>query len=134
MHRLGLSTILALSLLAIGSPALADDVPNDANWHIHDLPLGSTPTGAHGHHKSVVFFPQLFAQEGLVYGVNVDYVICPNATDKGLLAPGGQGVAAAGVCMNDDYVVHLRKGTEAPAGWDTVAGTQFHYKLTPRGG
>lgn len=69
-----------------------------------------------------------------MYGVNVDYVICPNATDKGLLAPGGQGVAAAGVCMNDDYVVHLRKGTEAPAGWDTVAGTQFHYKLTPRGG
>lgn len=58
MHRLGLSTILALSLLAISSPALADDVPNDANWHIHDLPPDSAPTGAHGHHKSVVGSPR----------------------------------------------------------------------------
>lgn len=127
-----LSLILALGMLVVATPALAHDVPNDTGWHTHD-----GLTGAGAHHKPVVFFPDLFAAEGLgVYGVDVEYLDCPNATDKALLAPGGQGVVhIAGVCMNDDYVIHLRSGTSAPAGWETITwnGTEFHYRLTPRG-
>ena len=51
-----------------------------------------------------------------------------------LLDPGGQGQAsAAGHCINDEYVVHLVRGIEAPAGWSTlvVSGDDFHYLLTP---
>lgn len=132
MRRLSLSTILALGVLAIAAPALGHGVPNNANWHTHD-------GGAGAHHKPVVFFPDLFLQEGLgTYGVDVEYVDCPNATDKGLLAPGGKGtVHVAGVCMNDEYVIHLISGVEAPEGWETITwgpnSVEFHYRLTPRG-
>ena len=70
-----------------------------------------------------------------MYGTSeAPYVWCTNATDKGLLDPGGQGQAsAAGHCINDEYVVHLVRGIEAPAGWSTlvVSGDDFHYLLTP---
>lgn len=132
MRRLSLATILALGVLAIAAPALAHDVPNNANWHTHD-----GLSGADAHHKGLVFFPDLFEQEDLgEYGVDVAYVDCPNATDKGLLAPGGKGtVRVAGVCMNDEYVIHLLSGIEAPEGWGTVTwnDVEFHYRLTPRG-
>lgn len=127
-----LSLVLALGMLVMTTPALAHDVPNDSGWHTHDGLVG-----AGAHHKPVVFFPTLFAEEGLgVYGVDVDYVDCPNATDKGLLAPGGKGaVHVAGICMNDEYVIHLLSGVNAPPGWETVTwnGVDYHYRLTARG-
>lgn len=132
---------LQFVMLAIGialitaSPVLADGVPNEKNWHIHD---GTGPGPAAGdHHAGLAIFPALFLQEGLVYGTaEAPYVWCTNATDKGLLAPGGQGtVSAAGHCRNDAFIVHLLRGVEAPAGWSTlvVDGDDFHYRLTPIG-
>lgn len=134
------TTVGALACLALGSgvsglgaTALAHEVPNEANWHIHD---GTGPGPLAGsHHAPLAFFPALFAQEGLVYGTaEAPYVRCPNATDKGLLPHGAQGsVTAAGVCISDQFVLRLRSGTRAPAGWSTLAGTTLHYKLTPVG-
>ena len=72
-----------------------------------------------------------------MYGTSAaPYVWCTNATDKGLLDPGGQGtVSAAGHCKSDVWIVHLLRGVEAPAGWSTlpVAGDDFRYRLTPIG-
>lgn len=132
MRKLAWSTIVGLVVLAFASPALAHNVPNEKNWHIHDG-TGAGPT-AGDHHAGLSIFPALFTQEGLVYGTpEAPYVWCPNATDKGLLAPGGQGkVSVAGHCKSDVYIVHLLRGVDAPAGWSTV-GVGFHYKLTPLG-
>jgi hypothetical protein len=124
---------LGSGVSALGATALAHEVPNEANWHIHD---GTGPGPSAGsHHAGLAFFPALFAQEGLVYGTaEAPYVRCPNATDKGLLPHGAQGaVTAAGVCMSDKFVLHLRSGTDAPEGWSTLAGTTLHYRLTPVG-
>ena len=134
------TTVGALACLALGSgvsglgaTAFAHEVPNEANWHIHD---GTGPGPLAGsHHAGLVFFPALFAQEGLVYGTaEAPYVRCPNATDKGLLPHGVHGsVTTAGVCMSDEFVLRLRSGTRAPTGWSTLEGTTLHYKLTPVG-
>lgn len=125
---------MAIALLTV-SPVLAHGVPNEKNWHIHDG-TGLGPA-AGDHHASLSIFPDLFAQEGLVYGTSeAPYVWCTNATDKGLLNPGGQGtVLAAGHCQSDIWMVHLLRGIEAPAGWSTlvVSGDDFHYLLTPLG-
>ncbi len=128
--------MLATAIAAItASPVLAHGVPNDKTWHIHDG-LGPGPA-AGDHHAPLSIFPALFAQEGLVYGTPAaPYVWCTNATDKGLLDPGGQGtVSAAGHCKSDIWIVHLLRGVEAPAGWSTlpVAGDDFRYRLTPIG-
>jgi hypothetical protein len=135
VRKFAVSTIVALLLLAIAAPALAHNVPNEKNWHIHDG-LGPGP-GAGDHHAPLSIFPALFEQEGLVYGTSeAPYVWCTNATDKGLLDPGGQGqVSAAGHCISDVYVVHLLRGVEAPAGWSTLVldGDDFRYMLTPLG-
>ena len=42
---------------------------------------------------------------------------------------------SAGVCMNDDYVIHLLSGVDAPEGWETLTwnSVEYHYRLTPRG-
>jgi hypothetical protein len=133
VRKLAVGSILALAALGIGVPAFAHGVPNEKNWHIHDG-LGPGPA-AGDHHAGLSIFPALFAQEGLVDGSSAaPYVWCTNATDKGLLAPGGQGKAsAAGHCASDVYLVHLLRGVEAPAGWSTVetASGVFHYLLTP---
>jgi hypothetical protein len=132
MRKLALSTIVGLVVLAFASPALADNVPNEKNWHIHD---GDGPgPGAGDHHAPESIFPALFAQEGLEYGTpEAPHVWCTNATDKVLLAPGGQGtVHVAGHCKSDVYIVHLLSGVDAPAGWSTVSDG-FHYMLTPLG-
>ena len=132
MRKLALSMIAAVLILAGASPALAHGVPNEKNWHIHDG-LGPGP-GAGDHHAPRSIFTDLFAQEGLVYGTSeAPFVWCTNATDKGLLAPGGQGtVLAAGHCKSDKYIVHILRGIDAPDGWSTV-GDGFHYMLTPLG-
>ena len=125
--------VLGSGISVLGGTAFAHGVPNEANWHIHD---GTGPGPAAGsHHAPLGFFPALFAQEGLVYGTaEAPFVQCPNATDKGVLPHGARGsVTAAGVCRNDEFVVHLRSGTAAPRGWSTIAGTTVHYKLTPVG-
>ena len=132
MRKLTLAVILTLATVALGGPALAHDVPNDTAWHTHD-------DGGGGHHKGTVFFYDLFEEEGLEYPVDGGFVDCPNATDKGLLAPGGKGaVHVAGICMNDQYVIHLLSGVDAPQGWETITyplvnGVDYHYRLTPRG-
>jgi len=131
-----LSLILALGLLALATPALAHEVPNESGWHIHD-----GQTGAGAHHKGVVFFPQLFADAELgTYGSSASggYLTCPNATDKGLLPSAGKsqsGVHAVGICMNELYIVHLHSGVAAPAGWDSISfgGNVYHYRVTARG-
>lgn len=136
MRKLIVSMIIALLTLAVASPVLAHGVPNEKNWHIHDG-LGPGPA-AGDHHAPLSIFPALFAQEGLVYGTSdAPYVWCTNATDKGLLDPGGQGtVSAAGHCISDEWIVHLLRGIEAPAGWETLPwpGDDFQYRLTPIGG
>ena len=132
MRKLASSMIAALMVLVGASPVLAHGVPNEKNWHIHDG-LGPGP-GAGDHHAPRSIFTDLFAQEGLVYGTSeAPFVWCTNATDKGLLAPGGQGtVLAAGHCKSDKYIVHILRGIDAPDGWSTV-GDGFHYMLTPLG-
>ena len=135
-----LRTVVVLACVALGSgasalasSAMAHEVPNEANWHIHD---GTGPGPLAGsHHAGLAFFPALFAQEGLVYGTaEAPYVRCPNATDKVLLPNGMHGtVTGAGVCMSDAFILHIRGGTDAPAGWSTLAGTTTHYLLTPIG-
>ena len=99
----------------------------------HSRRVGTWP-GAGDHHAPLSIFPDLFAQEGLDYGTSeAPFVWCTNATDKGLLAPGGQGtVLAAGHCKSDKYIVHILRGIDAPDGWSTV-GDGFHYMLTPLG-
>lgn len=136
MRKLGVSIILALSTLALAAPALAHDVPNDANWHTHDR-----VSGASGHHKLVVFFPTLFVDAELgTYGSSTSggFLDCPNATDKGLLPSFGQsqsGVHAVGICMNDLYIIHLHSGVAAGSGWDSVSfgGNVYWYRVTARG-
>ncbi len=136
MRRFLQLVMIAIAIaLMTASPVLAHGVPNDKNWHIHD---GTGPGPAAGdHHAGLVIFPALFAQEGLTYGTPAaPYVWCTNATDKGLLDPGGQGtVSAAGHCRSDVWIVHLLRGVEAPAGWSTleIPGDDFHYRLTPIG-
>jgi hypothetical protein len=119
-------------MVLLATPALAHDVPNTTGWHTHDGVLGDP-----AHHKPVLFFPALFAAEGLgVYGTDVGFLDCPDATDKGLLPHGAQGtVHAAGMCMNDAYIVHLLSGVDAPRGWTTISfgGVDYHYRLTARG-
>jgi hypothetical protein len=124
---------LGLGVSAMSSTAFAHDVPNEKNWHIHDG-LGPGPGGnPPSHHAPLAFFPDLFAQEGLDYGTpEAPFVSCPNATDKVFLPNGANGaVIAAGVCISDEWIVHLRVGTDAPASWSTLTGTQLHYLLTP---
>ena len=135
MRKLILAVMLALATVALGGPALAHDVPNEAGWHTHDGVTGSP------HHKPVVFFPALFTAAGLgTYGsaASGGYLDCPNATDKGLLPGFGQsqsGVHAVGICMNDLYIIHLHSGVAAPAGWDFVdfGGNRYWYRVTARG-
>jgi hypothetical protein len=129
---------LALSccVAAFAAPALAHDVPNEANWHIHDGTGGGPLVG--DHHAGLGFWPRLFAQEGLVYGTaEAPFVRCPNATDKVFLPNGVNGaVDGAGVCMSDVFVVHLLSGVDTPSGWSTLTfpnGTFLSYLLTPRG-
>ena len=136
MRRFLRLVVMAIAIaLVTASPVLGHGVPNEKNWHIHDG-LGAGPA-AGDHHAPLAIFPALFAQEGLVYGTSeAPFVWCTNATDKGLLDPGGQGtVSAAGHCINDLWIVHLLRGIDAPAGWETlvVAGDDFHYLLTPIG-
>jgi hypothetical protein len=126
---------LGLGVSALSGTASAHEVPNE-NWHIHD---GQGLGPAFGdHHAPLAFFPDIFEPLDLEYGsAEAPYVSCPNATDKVFLPHGVHGaVGAAGVCMSDEWVVHLRFGTEAPAGWsslDVGGGFEVHYLLTPRG-
>jgi hypothetical protein len=129
------SLALAFGLMAIGSSALAHQVPNERNWHIHDG-TGAGPF-AGDHHAGLGFWPRLFAQEGLVYGTTeAPFVRCPNATDKVFLPNGVHGaVDGAGVCVSDEFIVHLLSGVESPAGWSMLSfpnGTFLSYRLTPR--
>jgi len=129
------SLAVAFGVIAIGSSALAHQVPNERNWHIHDG-TGAGPF-AGDHHAGLGFWPRLFAQEGLVYGTTeAPFVRCPNATDKVFLPNGVHGaVDGAGVCVSDEFIVHLLSGVESPAGWSTLSfpnGTFLSYRLTPR--
>ena len=61
-----LRTVVVLACVALGSgasalasSAMAHEVPNEANWHIHD---GTGPGPLAGsHHAGLAFFPALFA-------------------------------------------------------------------------
>ena len=136
--RAGVLACLALvfGVLTMGSSALAHEVPNEENWHIHDGTGGGPLAG--DHHAGLGFWPRLFAQEGLVYGTaEAPFVVCPNATDKVFLPNGVNGaVDGAGVCMNDVFVVHLLSGVDTPDGWSILTfpnGTFLSYRLTLRG-
>ena len=79
---------------------------------IHD---GQGRAGLGDHHAPLAFF--LTSEPlGLEYAsAEAPYASRPNATDKVFLPHGVHGaVGAAGVCMSDEWVVHLRFGTEAP--------------------
>ena len=77
---------IAFGATGMGSNALADQVPNEQNWHIHDG-TGAGPL-AGDHHAGLGFWPRLFSQEGLLYGTAAaPYVMCPNATDKVFSCP-----------------------------------------------
>lgn len=128
--------VIGVGALTIGSSALAHEVPNEQNWHIHDGTGGGPLVG--DHHAGLGFWPRLFAQDGLVYGTaEAPFVRCPNATDKVLLPNGVHGaVDGAGVCINEVFIVHLLSGVDTPEGWSTLTfpnGTFLSYRLTPRG-
>jgi hypothetical protein len=128
--------VVCLGALTMGSSALAHEVPNERNWHIHDGTGGGPSVG--DHHAGLGFWPRLFSQEGLMYGTpEAPFVRCPNAADKVFLPNGVRGaVDAAGVCMNELFIVHLLSGVDTPEGWSTLTfpnGTFLSYKLTPRG-
>ena len=127
---------IAIGVMGMGSSALAHQVPNEENWHIHDG-TGLGPLFG-DHHAGLGFWPRLFGQEGLVYGTAAaPYVACPNATDKVFLPNGVHGaVDGSGVCMSAEFVVHILSGVEPPSGWSTLSfpnGTFLSYRLTPRG-
>lgn len=116
------------------------------NWHVHD---GGTGTDANGLvHKGVAFFPTIFT-DGDIDAYKDDaslYAYCPNGTDKTLLHDGDQlgENLRSGVCMNAQYIIHLRTVREAnigyvPDGWtyidtETVGGIVYKtfYLLTPK--
>jgi hypothetical protein len=127
---------LAFGVLAVGSSAVAHEVPNEQNWHIHDG-TGRGPLVG-DHHAGLGFWPRLFAQEGRVYGTaEAPFVRCPNATDKVFLPNRVHGaVDGAGVCMSDVFVVHILSGVDPPDDWSILTfpnGTFLSYRLTPRG-
>ena len=127
--------VISLGGLTMGSRALAHEVPNERNWHIHDGTGEGSLAG--DHHAGLAFWPRLFAQEGFVYGTaDAPFVRCPNATDKVFLPNGVHGaVGGAGVCMNEMFILHLLSGVDTPQGWSTLNfpnGTFLSYRLTAR--
>jgi hypothetical protein len=141
IRRAARTTLVALAVIGIGaltivSSALAHEVPNEQNWHIHDGTGGGPLAG--DHHAGLGFWPRLFSQEGLAYGTaEAPFVRCPNATDKVFLPNGVHGaVDGAGICLNDVFIVHLLSGVDTPEGWSTLTfpnGTFLSYELTSRG-
>lgn len=121
------------------------------NWHVHDLPPGSTAyTDDSGlTHRPAGFFPKIFTQGNLAAYISNPalHAYCPNATDKTLLHDGelpGEN-ARDGNCVNALYIIHLKSVPEAdveqvPDGWtavpnfqEIVQGTVYKtfYLLTP---
>lgn len=120
-----------LTLLLVAFPASAAREFN--NWHIHS---GLTELGSL--HRSAAFFPALLGVDLGTYRASPAlWAYCPNATDKVLVGGDGGRQGAAGVCMNETYVIHLLTvpaDQTPPAGWTLVPGlTSTFYKLTVTG-
>ena len=120
-----------LTALLIAFPATAAREFN--NWHIHS---GLTELGAP--HRSAAFFPALLGVDLATYKASPAlWAYCPDATDKALVGGDGGRQGAAGVCMNETYVIHLLtvpSGQTPPNGWTLVPGlTSTYYLLTATG-
>lgn len=134
MHLLSVTraTMAALlaALLVVAPAAAARDFNN---WHIHS---GLTELGAP--HRSAAFFPALLGVDLATYRASPSlWAYCPDATDKALVGGDGGRQGAAGVCMNEAYVIQLltvKPGQTPPAGWALVPGlTSTYYRLTAVG-
>lgn len=120
-----------LTALLVAFPATAAREFN--NWHIHS---GLTELG--GPHRSAAFFPALLGVDLATYKAQPAlWAYCPDATDKALVGGDGGRQGAAGVCMNETYVIHLLTvpaEQSAPAGWTLVPGlTSTYYQLAATG-
>lgn len=133
-------TAAIAALLAVAAPANADRGSWNG-WHVHDgtaVPY----TDARGlTHRGVAIFPAIFTGgNAAAYIADPSlWAYCPNATDKALL---GDGVvdgskSAAGVCMNENSVIHLLdvpEGPSPPNRWLRIPGTATgYYMLTANG-
>ncbi len=106
------------------------------NWHVHDGGSPAAGPDANGLvHRGLVFFPQIF---GADYASTPDlWAYCPNATDKALIGGTGGAKGAAGMCQNENSIIHLQQigeGAQEPGGpWLPVPGWDgFYYFLTER--
>lgn len=137
--RIITAAMLALGLAAL--PAGAEPSGNE-NWHVHDGGASTIDLPKAG----VVFFPELFAEEGLSYDAANDPARCPDATDKGGHLQNGQHTnrhAVNGICVTDSLVIHLRSASggsgQAPEGWEALVWSRpsghmtIYYRLSPRG-
>jgi len=116
--------------LLVAFPAAAREFNN---WHIHS---GLTELGAP--HRSAAFFPALLGVDLATYKASPAlWAYCPDATDKALVGGDGGRQGAAGVCMNEMYVIHLLtvpSGQTPPTGWTLVPGlTNTYYLLSATG-
>jgi hypothetical protein len=128
------------ALLAVAAPASADRGSWNG-WHVHDgTAVPYMDTGGLTH-RGVAIFPAIFTGgNAAAYIADSSlWAYCPDATDKALL---GDAVidgskSAAGVCMNENGVIHLLsvpEGQSPPNGWERIPGTATgYYKLTASG-
>ena len=131
------ATGAAVTLAAAGAVPAAADRGAFHNWHGHDGGSGTDETGLV--HRGLALFPAILTG-GDVAAYLQDPAYCPDATDKFLLPNGANGeFPAAGMCLTDAYVIHLRaipSGHPAPEGWQAsgfpIAGAEVFYRLTPR--
>lgn len=129
MRRTARSLALAAALLTLLVDGAGTAAARDYNnWHIHSgMPqLGEL-------HRSAGFFPVILGVDLATYTASPGlWAYCPNATDKVLVGGDGGRTGAAGVCMNEAFVIHLltiKPGQSAPDSWTLVPGTSFTYFL-----
>jgi hypothetical protein len=135
-RRLSTIGVAAALVAALPGSASADRGAYD-NWHVHDGGSGTDESGLV--HRGLALFPAILTG-GNVDAYLSDPAYCPDATDKFLLPNGANGeFPAAGMCVTDAYVIHLRaipSGDPAPTGWQAsgfpIAGAEVYYKLTAR--
>ena len=130
--------LAGVQISSVMADSSASDLPSA--WHVHDglVGLGSQ-------HKGVGFFPTILGLSTTDY--QLDPASCPNATDKVFLPSVGSSqssILRAGACFTSTSVINLRTvplGTEGPAGWNVLTGTDAatpggpwvtYYQVTPR--
>jgi hypothetical protein len=137
IQRLGTLGVAMFALAAATAGSAAADRGAFNNWHVHDGGSGTDESGLV--HRGLALFPAILTG-GDVAAYLTDPAYCPDATDKFLLPNGANGeFPAAGICMTNAYIIHLRaipSGDPVPSGWQAsgflVGGAEVYYQLTAR--